>query len=458
MNNTKFARELKSLICYVRQYGIEHISFKINSIEAFPKEQEQLEEFLIQVHKGFFMAQDRVIYLLKKVLLEQKELKKTMSQVRCRHEKDKEQEVKQSLNNVRYQERVLRKIIDSLAWQIFNYDLTTLRRLYYGQELIDITDSNLESEISFTKNYVRDNPEAFVLISDLTSFIQIGDIVTFSKDKGAEIYELKEGPVNCKIFEVLGEFAENQCPKYLQLRLEDENESFRKHFERNIKQLSRINQVSETISKGYGTDLLMGQKVRIHQDEIVLDTYTDIVNKLLNDCNKKGYSISVIEGCLLIGVYDVRKCPSCVFDAWAKEEQIEAPIYDIRESFYDPLSFPIFLHSFSDTSIVDIILGKKVIKMTIDLKKWLNTFENDGCKVRWMSRKETARINANMKGSNKIFDINGQGIELEKNEMSMQIGTGIFSRMFTSFNTPLSIKKLLMTTYSAAEEFEGFED
>lgn len=318
MNDTKFSRELKSLIWYVRGYGIQHISFDINSINGFTKENEKIEEFLTQVHRGFYLAQDRVTYLLKKVLLEQKELKKTISQVRCRHEKDKEQEIKQSLNNVKYQERVLRKVMDSIAGQIFNYDLTTLRRLYYGQELIDITDSNLNSEISFIKNYVRDNSYVFALISDLTSFIQIGDIITLSKNKGIEILELKEGTINEKISEVIDEAVKVQCPKYLQLRLETENESFIKHFERNVNQIFRAHKVIETISKGYGTDLNTGQKIRIIQDEIELDTFTDTVNKLSEDCNKKGYSISVIEGCLLIGVYDVGKFPSCAFDAWAK--------------------------------------------------------------------------------------------------------------------------------------------
>lgn len=77
----------------------------------------------------------------------------------------------------------MRKSMDSIAWQLFNYDITVMRRLYYGQELIDITDSNLDSELYYIDEYVKENPEGFVLISDLTSFIQVGDIVTFTPQK-----------------------------------------------------------------------------------------------------------------------------------------------------------------------------------------------------------------------------------------------------------------------------------
>ncbi len=54
---------------------------------------------------------------------------------------------------------------------------------YTTDELIDITDSNLDSELYYIDEYVKENPEGFVLISDLTSFIQVGDIVTFTPQK-----------------------------------------------------------------------------------------------------------------------------------------------------------------------------------------------------------------------------------------------------------------------------------
>lgn len=454
MNDAKFSRELKTLIYYVREYGIQHVGFEVDNQNKFAKDADKMDEFFTQVHKGFFAAQEIVCYLLKKILLEQKRLKATLAEVRRQRKKEEEATVKQSLKKAEYQEHVLRKVMDSIAWQLFHYDLSTMRRLYCGETLIDITDSNLDSELLFIEHFQNKEPTGFALISDLTSFIQIGDIVTVGKDCEVCISELKEGVVNDEVFGLIEEVSKTQCPKHLQYALENKDEKFVKQFKRTIKQIHKSSQTYKTITTGYGTDLLTGQKVRIIQDEIELNNYADIVSDLSKNCYKKGYSISVIENCLLIGVYDTGKFPSQVFDMWSKSLKIKMPIYDIRTSFYDPLSYPIFLHSFSDTFIVDLILGKKVIKMTLDIERWLETFKEDGCNVKWLSKKETARLNSKMKGSNKIFDIDGQGVEIEKDGTTIEIGQGIFSRMFTSFTTPSSIKKYLMATLDQSKNYK----
>lgn len=97
MNDAKFSRELKTLIYYVREYGIQHIGFKVDNQNKVAKDADKMDEFFTQVHKGFFAAQERVCYLLKKVLLEQKRLKATLAEVRRQRKKEEEETVKQSL-------------------------------------------------------------------------------------------------------------------------------------------------------------------------------------------------------------------------------------------------------------------------------------------------------------------------------------------------------------------------
>lgn len=442
MNDSKFSRELKDLIYFIREYGVQHLSYKLETPDKLFDDSEKSSEFFTKVHKGFFAAQERVIFLLEKILNEQKQRKAALAEARRQRQKVQSEEIVHALRKAQYQERVLRKVMDSIAWQIFNYDLSTLRRFYCGYEPIDITNSNLQSEISFVEHFMQNNHDGFVLINDLTSFLQIGDVVTMSLNTGIGIVELKEGKENDRVFELVDDVAKAKCTRYLQLRLQNEDENFVKQFRRNVKQIIKSNEVSEILTTGYGTDQLTGQKVRILQDEIQLDTFTEIICSLSKECNKKGYAISVIEECLLIGVYDIEKFPCEAFELWARGLKIDTPIYDMRSSFYDPLCYPIFLQPFSDTFIVDLILGKKVIKMTIDINKWLNPLKDEGFNVRRLSKKETGRINSKMKGSNKIFDIKGQGIEIEKNGIKIEVGQGIFSRMFTAFNTPSSMKKV----------------
>lgn len=357
MKNIVFERELKTLINGVRSYGIEHCLEREKA--ALFQDSEEQKNFVIQVHKGFFMVQNNAIFMLKKILKEQKALKSDLKQARREHNKKRAQEIDASLRTVKYQEMVVRKSVDSIAWQLFGYDITIMRRVYYGQELIDITDSNLESEQFYIERYIEENPEVFVLISDLTSFIQVGDVGTF----------------------------------------------------------------------------------------------TDVVKELLGECTKKGHAISVVDGCLLIGVYETKRFPSGAFDVWARSLDIKMPVVDLRHGMFDPLGYPIFLHPFKNDDILAIIQGRKVVKMTIDINAWLNTFTNDGIKWRWLSEKETARINTKMKGKTGIFSLEKREIELENEKgIKQYIGEGIFSRIFTGLNRPHSMKDFLVTTMDRAVE------
>ena len=72
---------------------------------------------------------------------------------------------------------------------------------------------------------------------------------------------------------------------------------------------------------------------------------------------------------------------SIAFEAWAKGLGINMPIVDFRQTMFDPLGYPIFLQPFKEDYILDIIQGKKVVKMTIDINAWMRTFENNSLTV-----------------------------------------------------------------------------
>lgn len=450
MRNIVFYRELKILINRLRSYGIQHCCDK--SVHNIMTDFDKMNDFISYVHKGFFLAQKSAIFLLRKILSEQKHLKADLKKARRDRNKDKIKQLESLLKNTKYQEMVVRKSMDSIAWQLFGYDLTVMRRLYHGQELIDITDSNLDSELHYIDEYVKESPNGFVLISDLTSFIQVGDVVTYTHQKGPQIVELKTGKTNLDIFHIIDNVVKTNCPHYLKSELENMNEKMKEQFQRDIKQILKSQQVCQTIKEGKGIDILTGLPVILNRDEIQLSTFEDTVNELLEKCTRRGYAISVIEECLLIGVYEIEKFSSSAFEVWAKSLGIKMPIVDLRQSMFDPLGYPIFLHSFKDKYILDIIQGKKVVKMTIDIVLWMNTFEHDIKKWRWLSKKETAQINSNIKGKNGIFSLDGKGIEVEnKKGITQVIGSGIFSRIFTGLNKPSSIKKLLIASMEKEE-------
>lgn len=446
MNDAKLIRELKEIIYYIRQYGIDRVNESIENILA---DETLMTEFHTQVHKGFYSAQEKVLHLLPKLINEQKRIKKELTEARRQRNKDQSTLLLSELRKAEYQECVVRKSMDAIAWQLFNYELSTLRRLFCNEEPIDITDSNIESEMAFLSQFQHSSPTGFALISDLTSFVQIGDIVTRIPNEGLKLIELKEGRVNEKVFQLIGDTMQNPCPKYLEERLRNENQSFVKHFERTVKQVAKDTSTCNTINNGTGIDHASGLNVQIFEGNSAPDTFSTVMHNLSVEYHKKGYSFAAVQECLIIGVYDISRFPCEAFDIWAKELDIKDPVFDLRQSFYDPLGRPIYLHPFSESFITDVITGKIVVKMAINTEQWLNMLEPAGCKIRHLSKKETARIKSKSKASNTLYELNGQGIEIEKDGAKIYLGQGMFSKMFTSFFTPLSMCQEIISTLDA---------
>lgn len=447
MKVLKFERELKTLINEVRAYGIQHSEYKNNVQDVFYGEAIRTK-FIKKVHTGFALAQRRCVMLLKQVLTEKKKYKAELKDARRERDKERQRKLESQIDLVSYQEMALRKIMDSIAWQIFNQDLSTIRRLYYGQELIDITDSNLESDVVFAEEYMQKYSESFVLISDLTTFIQIGDVVILEPNKGITLCELKDGEINKRVFELLRDFSQVNCPHYVSQKLQEETDKFQEQFWRDVKQIKRNHQVLNLLNSGEGKDLYSGLDVTIRDREIVMDSYVHIVRKLLDESGKKGHAKFIVEECLFVGVYEPNRFPDKAFDIWVKCLNIKMPIIDFRQSMFDPTAYPIYLHSFSESQIMDIISGKKVVKFTLDIETWLKMFERDGLKYRWLNKRETARINSKFKGNLGIFSLEGCGVEIcDEEGFSQYIAEGVFSRMFSNLETPRSIERFLYAIY-----------
>ena len=227
----------------------------------------------------------------------------------------------------------------------------------------------------------------------------------------------------------------------------------KEHVKRNIKQLIKLSETSQVINTGTGIDPATKVPIKIFEDDIVLDTFEDIIIELSKKCHIRGYSINTVEDIVCIGAYDITKFPSDIFNFWIKSVGITSKIFDLRQSFSSPCTFPIFLHAFSENFLIDLINGQKVIKMAININKWLDCFKDNGCSVRFMSKKETIKKSSTIKGgSNILFLIDGCGIEIKKNEISYMIGQGLIERILFDFKTPSSILQSMLNMFDSPME------
>ena len=56
MNEAKLIREIKEIVYYIRQYGINHVEASVDDIIG---NETLAADFYTQVHKGFYFAQEK---------------------------------------------------------------------------------------------------------------------------------------------------------------------------------------------------------------------------------------------------------------------------------------------------------------------------------------------------------------------------------------------------------------
>ena len=451
MNSQKFERELKKLIYYVREYGIQHLSFHPSELSRIHDDNAIATEFTTQVHKGFYFAQEQVIDLLRKVINEQKKAKCDLAEARRNRDKVKARALQEKREVAHYQECILRRVIDAIVWTLCGFELSTIRRLYMEQEPIDITDSNLNSELSFLESYKQSNPSGFALISDLSMIVQIGDIITKDISKGTVIIELKEGRVNERVFEILNEYGENHRDHYLASVLSGEGEKVSEQFFRSVKQMHKDMLAVNIINEGQGEDPQSGKQITIVESSLELATFDPVFLDVIKRASKTGRASQTIQGCLTIAVYDVTN--PLAFTAQANDVPLERPLngkqkseedttirsMDLRQTLIDPTTRPLFLCPLPESFIVDIAMERKIVKFYLSVPLWLQMFEDQGFTVRMLGKKETARMKQKANHGTQILEMNGQAIEIQKGAYKTLLGEGLLSRMFTCLNTPLAM-------------------
>lgn len=444
MKDSRFIKEVKNTLYYVLEYGIKNTNFKGN-YNQIVKSPEKMKLFVTKVHEGFMLAQLNIIHNLLYISKEKKKLKNQIKEFR-RNNSIKEQikAFQDKYDRARRQELIFRKIADTIAWQLLDQDLTVIRRLYNNDAEIDISNSNLDYDIQVAQEIFNEDKTKFPLLTDITSFIQVGDILLkdyFKNQVG--ILELKEGKVNEEIERILDNYSKTECDYMIHLELKDRDKYFIKQFDRYTKQQSKITSCIKTINNNEGKDYSTGLNVKIFSDVFETKHFDDKIIEMLEEVDKKNYSISVIDECLLVGAYNRRDIPiDRAFSAWIKGLKIEFPEIDIIYSCNSPLAYPLFLHPFSIQDKVKLISGEKCVKLSLDINRWLDLIKENGINYRWLTKKETARMNSKPQPF-KAFEINGQAIELEYEGVKNTLYDGIFGRMVYQFLTPMSAIEFL---------------
>lgn len=429
----KITREIFHLIA---ENGIKNKPLDFSNLEKITEEDKT--EFLIQVHKGFRLGQDLIIKEIVPLLKDLKQLKQKEKQ--CKRDKDKEllQQIKSEIDLTDYKIKVLRHFADFIAWQVFKKHYNKARRFFSGdRNRPDLLNTNLESVLTAVEHFHKENDLNFALVTDLTSFIDIGDILLV-KGREIVIVECKEGEVQKKVFDFLDYVAQDDFD-VTKIDYSDKNDKFFDQVERTLKQMQKGIRVTEFLKKEEGTDPFSDKIIKVLESTNPQEYFFIYLINLIEESKKNNSTYGEIESIVYIGIYRENKRPISphLFKAIVDHIYEKNITIDYVNLIGIPLKEPMFLKPFGIENMFDILFGRVKIYLAINLEKLIELFNSKGIPAKWLNRKETHKI-IDLEKRFRPFVFEKRAIEISVNGQSMILSDSFLTYLLLDNITPTS--------------------
>ena len=369
------------------------------------------EKFIAKVHEGFKKAQDLLIEEIIDYQSLLREKTKSLKEYRRQRNLDNQQKTETEIKIINQRLSTFSHIADGIAWQMIRGEIHIARRFHIEEESSKFLDSSNIEHAKKVADVINKSPLDFALISDLTSFVQIGDIL-LKHENIVGIVELKVGMVNYQIKDFMNDLKKNNQLVTDEILNENFDEKTVKQAKRMQRQNLRAKRVVEVINEDKGTDPVSGKPIRISTPQIKTEGYHEEFLKLLKNLESKIWAYTFIENCLHIGMY---RDEGIIMARFAIEELLKKDTENFIIvdwlSITNNLSQPIFAKPLPPDFIVDVLTGKVKIILGLNLDNLVELFNILGLETKWLSKKETAKAkqNAVRKG---IVVINNRAISM----------------------------------------------
>ena len=383
--------------------------------------------------------------------------KEQLKQARLSRDKTSEAQIKNLISDIENRIKTLSHIGDGIVWQLFGAQVYKIRRFYINETPKTLEESNIKHALEVA-TIINSNPDDFALITDITNFIQISDLIVL-KDNQLGILELKEGKVNDELIELKKEyFASDNIEEKLKEIGNNLDAEKLKQFNRMLRQDLRMLQTIEVLNDDEGTDVKTGNQIKILTPKHTTETYSLKISETVAKLKDSNWAYDVdCGGIIHIGVYK----PACyelsnVAIPSILAESKHKIIVDYS-SIINNLSEPLFAKPFTPDIIHSLLFDDLKIILGFDLDKFFSDFEKFfKVRTKVLSRKEAMKLKeADKLNSKNIFEIDCHAFELTDIETnnSMILGGGIISKLIYDNISPLTIymdlKEMLNTKNSS---------
>ena len=477
----KEAREQQGFDDVLREIADLAFSYGINKAGPLDPEgagKEEILRFREACHEGYALAQARIVEELMRFEKATTGILEYRKESRRQRRRDEADAASGALEALKYHEMALRTIANGLAWVIVGDRRWIIRRLYLGQPPVTLSASNLASVLAEAERINKD-PRKFALITDITSCVQVGDllVVDFSREQPT-LYsiELKEGRKNKEILEFLDfTMRTGGCERATWFFVKEHGEKGLKQAKRMARQHKRGAEVMKIVKTGQGVDPATGERLVIPERLYFHDTYDEQVESLVNSAkHEEGEWVRVLDQCLWVSAYDAERTgyPRLMFnhhlyhallgneDCFLPEspeevtediltrEVLPYPVIDLRQAITTPSARPLFLRALSRQTISDITLGRVVVYLYLDFDGFISRCSERGLNCRWQTRRERGQV-----PPTGYWGPIGKMIVFERAEQKVFMGDGQVVRMLLDGVTPESVINDMDAMLTEAAEF-----
>ncbi|WP_214225054.1 hypothetical protein [Pedobacter sp. B4-66] len=425
--------EVKQIIKFIRSYGTDTYFSK----HADHDEVQNLEEFLGYSNEGMKRAQDIILVKLTSLSEESVLLNQKLKSLRNTRPIDsvEVEKVKMELKANGFFERIYRKLADAMVWQIFGGRRELIARHYLEEEGgKSFSDNGFKASLSAAREINKD-PLKFALLTDLTSNIQVGDLLVWGMG-GIEIHEIKTGNVNKTALDLFHFYDVNELDPIERIDAMPEGH-FKKQMKRMLKQKETNIKTAKILQNDTG-EYQKDSKTRINlkDSHIPQKTYHKELLKLIQESEVKKWACTSIEGIISVGVYR-EEWREGIGETGLKNMNKGYPVYDLRGTLDVKICESIFSKPFSEELIADIAFGKIQVLIGIDYDALIDRAKDIGLPLRWSTSKELAEVRqASPLNPNEILSIGNKGLVIDDGKKKAFVGAGFMIRLVFDHLTP----------------------
>jgi hypothetical protein len=471
-----FEPTLRRLLDLAFHAGIDALEKRGLKMDAIQGDAAARRRFFRGCHYGYDLAQRQIGDLVMEIDKERRELIKRRRELR-RLREPSVSVLDEKIYILETRERVLRRIIDAILATMFRFQTWMMRRLVIDPKTPRPPSDALRETLEYAIERNAANRLRFCLVADLTTYVQLGDLIEIEIDPARgirmSIVELKEGKVN----ELLHEYLQEKKFQLNPADLEELRADLGKHAPRQalrmLSQFRVLREVEKIIKTDKGIDPSTKMEIRLSKEPVATDSYVDAIVRACDEADKTGVGASVVDNCLRIVAAqssriggDLGAVAHCFFHManpskpcllqdktqWQNEilEMRNIPIFVdlVEQNLRSAWGQPVFVW-LQDRRLLDVLTGRLRIFVQFDLDGFFKLAAEHGIKMSWVSGKEAEKI----KRLSRVIpgSPGAHGVKAELPDGSSQtLLLGFVGRAIADITTPRQLLELIKRFPDAA--------